>query len=283
MIQNTPAKTYDYYHKNTFWNDHRLIREYLNDLATGNKKLNWINYVHKNYLYKNKNLKMISVACGNGWFDRVVDKLFNFKIIDGFDISKELTKQAAKIAPSSKFKYHCLNLNKKSLNLSGYDLAINLAGLHHIENMDHLVKEVYKSLKKGGLFIHFDYIGPKRNQYSDCDLFYMNKMQKRFPKKLVGRNKISRPSVEVMLKEDPSEAIGSEKIIPSLKKYFKIEHLKYLNGGMLYQVLYNQVQNFDQKNLIHNTILKMNIDYEKKMTKKNIVKPLFAFIICIKE
>lgn len=238
-------KTYDYYNKNTFWNDHWLIREYLNLLGTGDKKLNWINYVHKNYLNKKKNLKMLSIACGNGWFDREADTIFNFKKIDGFDISKKLIKQARALAPSLKYKYHCLDLNKKSLNLFDYDLAINLAGLHHVKNMDYIVKEVYTSLKKGGLFIHFDYVGPKRNQYSDRDLLYMNKMQKRFPKKLVGRNKIKRPSIDLMLKEDPSEAIGSEEIIPTLKKYFKIDYLKYLNGGMLYQVLHNQIQNFD--------------------------------------
>lgn len=276
-------KTYDYYNKNTFWNDHWLIREYLNLLGTGNKRFNWINYVHKNYFDKKKNLKMFSVACGNGWFDREADNIFHFKKIDGFDISNELINQAIELAPSSKYKYHCLNLNKKSLNLINYDLAINLAGLHHIEKMDHLVRQVHKSLKKRGLFIHFDYVGPKRNQYSDGDLLYMNKMQKRFPKKLVGRDQIKRPSIDLMLKEDPSEAIGSEEIIPSLKKYFKVDRLKYLNGGMLYQVLYNQIQNFDQKNPIHNKILKINIDYEKKMTRNNKVKPLFAFIVCIKE
>jgi len=238
--------TYDYYNKNTFWNDHYLIREYLNELSTGNKDQDWMNYLYNNYFYDRKNINMLSLVCGNGWQDRALDKIFNFSNIIGYDISEKLLLQAKVTANNLKYKYYRSSLNTDLIRVRNIDLAINLAGLHHIENMDFLVRQVYQAFKPGGIFAHFDYIGPKRNQYSDTDLKYMNFMQRKFPSSLTGRTKIVRPDLNLMLAEDPSEAVGSENIIPTLKKYFSIDYLRYLNGGMLYQVLYNHIQNFKQ-------------------------------------
>lgn len=276
-------KTYDYYHKSTFWNDHLLIRKYLNKLATGNPNVDWMTHLYTTYFNQRKNLKVISVICGNGWQDRVMDKIFNFKIINGFDISNDLLRIARAESSNNKYHYYQKNLNIDEIKLKNYDLAVNLAGLHHINKMNHVIKQIYNTLKTGGIFVHYEYIGSKRNQYSDNDLKYMNIMQKKFPAKLVGRTPITRPSIEMMLQEDPSEAIGSEKIIPTLKKYFKIDYIRYLNGGMLYQVLYNHVQKFDQLNQKQNRLLQKNIEYEENMTNKKLVKPLFAYIVCIKK
>lgn len=275
-------KTYDYYHQNTFWNDHILIREYQNKLATGKSDEYWMKHLYRLHFKNKTNIKVLSIVCGNGWQDRLLDKIFNFKRLDGYDISKSLLKIAKTEANNNKYHYHYGDLNKDIIKYRNYDLAVNLAGLHHIENMDHVVSQVHKSLKPGGIFVHYEYIGPKRNQYSNHSLKYMNIMQKKFPKNLVGRTPITRPDENIMLQEDPSEAIGSELIIPTLKKYFKISRLRYLNGGMLYQVLYNQIQNFDRDNLKHNKLLKKNIQYEIELTKRGIVKPLFAYIICKK-
>lgn len=274
--------TYDYYHKNTFWNDHPLICQYLNELATGDKNTDWIHYLYNHYFKYTPDLKMLSLVCGNGWLDRDLDKIFNFQQIVGYDISRSLIKEAKSKSYRHKFSYHLADLNSVSIKERGFDLAINLAGLHHIENMDHAVHQIYRSLKNGGIFANFDYIGPKRNQYSDIALKYMNQMQLNFPASLVGREPICRPSLEVMLQEDPSEAVGSELIIPTLKKYFRIDYLRYLNGGMLYQVLYNHIQNFSLHRSSHNRLLLKNITLEKNLTRQGKVKSLFAFIICQK-
>jgi len=132
-------KTYDYYHQNTFWNDHYLIREYLNKQATGNSSTSWMKHLYETYFYKKNNLKMLSVVCGNGWQDRSLDKIFNFQRIDGFDISNELLYEARKNAKNSKFHYHQGNLNNIKINLNNYDLAVNIAGLHHVEKKEHMV------------------------------------------------------------------------------------------------------------------------------------------------
>lgn len=276
--------TYDYYDKNTFWNDHFIVNEYINELITDNKHTNWMTFITNTY-FKDMIGKIcaISVGSGNGWQDRDLNKLLSFKELHGFDVSESLIKDAREKAPSKAFTYGIKDLNADPLpNENYYDLALNVAALHHIENMDHIMNQVHKVLKPGGLFVHFEYIGPKRNQYSDSDLHYMNYMQSLIPEQFVGREKIGRPSIEVMMREDPSEAVGSELIIPGLHTYFDVEYIRYYNGGLLYQVLYNHIQNFDPKNIEHNTILRIALELEKEMTWSGKVKPLFAFIVARK-
>ncbi len=238
----------------------------------------------QNYCDQKQKYTILSLACGNGWQDRDLVRHIHEKKYVGVDVSKELIKSANNQKPNNNFEYKIKNLNTDKLGYKDhFDIAINLAGLHHVENMEHIMQETHKALKPGGYFVHYEYIGPKRNQYPDKQLKLMNWMQHQFPQYLVGRSPITKPSLEVMLKEDPSEAIGSELIIPSLKKLFKIIHLQYLNGGMLYQVLYNQVQNFDQNNKKHNKLLADMIKIEENYTKQGKSKPLFAYIIAQKK
>lgn len=278
-------QTYDYYDKNTFWNDHFLVKEYINKLITDNPSTDWMRFFFEKYFVGQKGkVRAISVGAGNGWQDRDLNTHFAFKTLDGFDISESLIADARKKAPSKAFHYGIKDLNKDSLpHENYYDLAINVAALHHVENMDHIISEVHKVLKPGGLFVHFEYIGPKRNQYSDSDLHYMNYMQSLLPEGMVGREPIGRPSIEVMMREDPSEAVGSELIMPTLAKFFHMEYVRYYNGGLLYQVLYNHIQNFDELNPEHNSMLRIAIELEKEMTWSGKVRPLFAFIIAKKK
>lgn len=278
-------KTYDYYNKNTFWNDHYVVREYINELITGDKNTNWMRFVYEKYFKTKRKVRILSVGCGNGWQDRDLSTIFPIEHLDGFDVSESLLKEAREKAPSPKrFAYKHLDLNRDPLpKRNCYDLAINVAALHHIANMRHLVKQVYLAIKKGGLFVNYDYIGPKRNQYSDQDLYYMNWIQQLLPGDLVGREPIKRPDVKVMLREDPSEAVGSELIIKTLNKYFDIDFIRYYNGGLLYQTLYNKIKNFDPSNDYHTYLLKLALELERAMTASGEVKPLFAFIICKKK
>lgn len=284
MAKKPKTETYDYYHKNTFWNDHFMTKRYMNSLMTGDEEYHWMQFLFDTYFSKRKGkVKAVSIGCGNGWQDRNLHDIFNFAELDGYDVAPDLIEDAQQKAPTKNFKYEIKNLNEDLLPKENYyDLAINVAALHHIENMDHIMKQVYKILKPGGIFVHYDYTGPKRNQYSDKDLEYMNWMQHMLPEELVGREPIGRPSIEVMLREDPSEAVGSDDIIPYLKNYFNIDYHRDYNGGLLYQVLYNQVQNFDTENPIHNSLIKVALELEREMTWSGKVRPLFSFIIARK-
>ncbi len=278
------TQTYDYYTKNTFWNDHPVVKKYMNSLMTGDEEYHWMQFLFDKY-FSNRHgkIKAVSIGCGNAWQDRSLNDIFKFKELQGYDVAPDLIKEAQDNAPSKAFSYDVKDLNSDTLPKQNYyDLAINVAALHHIEDMDHIMREVYKILKPGGIFVHYDYIGPKRNQYSDQDLEYMNWMQELLPEDMVGREQIVRPSIEVMLREDPSEAVGSELIMPYLKNYFSIEWSRFYNGGLLYQVLYNQIQHFDTHNPVHNSLLKIATELEREMTWSGKVRPLFAFVVARK-
>ena len=43
---------------------------------------------------------------------------------------------------------------------------------------------------------------------------------------------------------EPTEAIHSDLVLPTFKKYFDIVYEKNMNGGIAYQILWNNIENF---------------------------------------
>ena len=71
------------------------------------------------------------------------------------------------------------------------------------------------------------------------------------------------PPRSYFLKEDPSECVNSENIIPTLSKYFKGIEVKYYNSSGLQQALdENFYNNFDASNKDHVALLELLFSIE---------------------
>ena len=77
---------------------------------------------------------------------------------------------------------------------------------------------------------------------------------------------------------EPSEAIHSDLVIPMFKKYFDIVYEKNMNGGIAYQILWNNIEKFQNND---NTEAKKWLDYllikDYEMTEKCEVPVLFWY------
>lgn len=62
------------------------------------------------------------------------------------------------------------------------------------------------------------------------------------PEKFRSKHPLRPPLANFRVK--PSEAIHSDQIIPTLKKYFDTVYERNMNGGIAYQILWNNVTNF---------------------------------------
>ena len=115
-----------------------------------------------------------------------------------------------------------------------YDFIIGHHGIHHIEELDNLFKNINKALKPEALFCCDEYIGPNYIQVPLSNrifaAFFVNlliwPLQKRVPHE--GKRKIIIRNINFR-KIDPSEAVKSENSIPCCKKIF--EHTKTLYLG----------------------------------------------------
>mgnify|MGYP003681953750 CR=1 FL=1 len=86
--------------------------------------------------------------------------------VDGIDISGrriQIAKEYLKVAPEKeKFgsvNYIVADLNKIMLEESAYDSVVVWDALHHIPEIDRLMRQVKRALKPGGNFLALDHIG----------------------------------------------------------------------------------------------------------------------------
>lgn len=115
-------------------------------------------YYLKEYiqLCRNRNpkrvVKVLDYGCGIGIVSRAVAETFRRVIVHGFDISSESIKCANEMQHGKNVKF-----TSSADNLDDdYDLCICCCVLHHVpagEKQDEVMQNIYRRLKKGGMFI----------------------------------------------------------------------------------------------------------------------------------
>jgi SAM-dependent methyltransferase len=237
------TENYDHY-KDQYWNDLHLVQQYINENATGNKDTIWqidIQSRFKQYLpFKN----VLVIGCGNGWVER---QLYDLEIglhFDAFDISEKYLETAKSLVDNRKINYFRADINHlDNLGESTYDAIFNVGVLHHTFRLSHAVWKLAKSLKPNGLMFNFDYVGPPRNQYSDQHLSGLVEINSKLPKRFQSRYRL-RPTKRDFEFGDPTEAIHSDLVRSTIERFFDVIYERSLNGGIAYQILWNNIDEF---------------------------------------
>ena len=209
------------------------IRCRWNEKCTGNPNIEYEDYVVSKYFSKSKGLKMLSVGCGTGARERKFAKYPNFNLIEGVDMSEKQIDEARNHASDLKLnniKYIVGDFTTHIFEHSTYDVILFNSSLHHFKDIHNILQtKVLPLLKDGGYLLIFEYVGPKRLQWTKQQLEFANKLltdlplkyKIRFNSKSIKR-RIYRPGLFRMLLVDPSEAVDSDSIIPSIHNHFKI-------------------------------------------------------------
>jgi len=111
----------------------------------------------------------LTLCCTSGVRERNLAVLGAFKHCTGMDISAGAIEKArvnARQAGYDHIDYAVMDLDHVELEPEKYDVVFALGALHHISRLEHLLAEVHKALKPGGVLIDHDYIGPSYNNLS---------------------------------------------------------------------------------------------------------------------
>jgi len=230
----------------------------------------------------------LDIGCGAGWLSLELAR--NGMDVDGFEISSKRIEIAKEYFRNNPFKegfgsinYQIEDINKIKLKKEKYQSVVSWDTLHHIPEIDRLVKEIYDSLRPNGYFVIYDHIGlRKRNlifiRILQIPLGVLSKMKKLFKGKKV-KKRMKYDFIE--LKEitgSPFEDITGDEMIDVVKKYFKIEILQTklcflarLANGVL------NLPNILKYHFLH--ILKFIDDL---LIKMHILRGEYAFIIAKK-
>jgi ubiquinone/menaquinone biosynthesis C-methylase UbiE len=187
-----------------FWSNHHYstdndiynflpARKYFSNLVTlessNNETKDWLEIWFRNK-YLNGKFPVencLSLCCGHGERDIRIAELGYFKNCLSLDISEgalNIAKKNANDLGLSNINYQVADLNTFILPENTFDLVYVGAGMHHILNLDHLVNQIYKSLKTGGIFFCDEYVGPNYSNLTNRHREIINAIIHLIPKEL---------------------------------------------------------------------------------------------------
>jgi SAM-dependent methyltransferase len=111
----------------------------------------------------------LSLCSTAGMRERHLAGLGVFKHCTGIDISEQAVGQArenARKAGYDNIDYIAADLDYFELGREKYDIVFALGALHHISRLEHLITEIHRALRPGGLLIDHDYVGPNYGDLS---------------------------------------------------------------------------------------------------------------------
>lgn len=261
------------------------VRERWNQMITGNSTIDYPEYVVNKYFRQKRNLRLISPGCGYGSIEIEFAKYDHFARIEGFDLSPRrihLANENAKKSGYSKLVYFVNDVYKYDFGHNRYDIILFHSSLHHIRNINNLLKKIHDSLTTDGLLIINEYVGPNRFQWEDKQLersnHYLDKIPSGYRKLWQSssiKTKIYRPGYLRMILSDSSEAVNSEEIIPEIRLRFKRLEVKPYGGNLLHLIFkdisHNFVDDTNEVNEILNNLFKVEDDFIKDNNKSDFI------------
>jgi SAM-dependent methyltransferase len=243
----------DYASRVTVWNDEERAKQlahatwmantavlmHLNERATGDPACDWLSsWAHRWFV--GDRLRVLVLGCGEGWLERAVAQWPFVAHIDAVDFAEEAVARAREAARDiPKIHYGVVDLNRDELPRDAYDVVVAHSVLHHVENLEHAFAQLERTMRPNATLIVNEYVGPNRFQYSDDVLSIMNTLLA-----CIGQPPKSRPTVDEMLANDPTEAVRSDELLAFLARHFEVLERKNIGGTILQHLLYETVREF---------------------------------------
>jgi SAM-dependent methyltransferase len=273
------AATFDHKHEISIWNMIPAVRQRLNELATGNPECCYEKYVIDHYLANKMELSLLSIGCGTASHELFFARNGPFKYVHGIDLAPALIASASKQAASMKLDnthFEVKNFLTESFD-QHYDVVLFHQSLHHFEDFRHIMGTFLPSvLKKNGMLVINEFVGPTRLQWTHEQLIAANaslnilpKDYRRIFKTSFYKNKIYRPGIWRMLASDPSESIKSADIMVALHEHLTTIEEKALGGNLLHLVLKDIAHHFCDRGDSSAKLLQNLFNQEDIFLKRN--------------
>lgn len=265
-----------------------------NRLITGSSSCSWKDYFKDTYFPDGRSITALSMGCGDGSFERELkERGLNFKSLTGIDISDACIEKAAfdarAVGLADEVNYFVADLNQVKLPENKFDLIFFFHSLHHVANLEYVLKTCRSALKDDGVFMANEYVGASRFQWTDGQIGYANEILNELPSELkfdhlLNKQKdcVVRINVEDLIAGDPSEAVRSGDIDALIKSIFTVVEEKNCGGTVTYLVFDGIASNFKPDHPEHSAIINAIIDKENALLDQNRIKSDFKFYVARK-
>ena len=227
------------------WMANTAVLMHLNERVTGDPARDWLSsWAHRWFV--GDDLRVLVLGCGEGWLERAVATWPFVARIDAVDFAEEAVARAREAGRGfAKIEYGVVDLNRDELPPDTYDVVVAHSVLHHVENLEHAYAQIERCMRPNATLIVNEYVGPNRFQYNDEVLSTINALLRALPEELRRPYETrTRPTVEEMIANDPTEAVRSEELAAFTERTFDVRERKDIGGTILQHLLYDIVENF---------------------------------------
>ena len=180
---------------------------------------------------------MASICCGSGLLER--DVAVNYLksktgVITGYDISPGSVQVARESCRNLRgVQFEIRDVNREVWSRDYLDAAFAHGALHHVKQLDHCLGQLRMALKPSGLLYVNDYVGPRRFQWTDAQFQLAEEAFEMVPAKFRRNKAVVRADPVALKAMDPSEAVCSDCIIPTIRTHFDVLVLSKRGGTLL--------------------------------------------------
>lgn len=215
------------------WLNHPVVRAKVNEIVTGRPDLWPIACLRSAVPERLPLARAASIGCGVGNLEKSLVELDLVGTVIGVDVTEATLRTATARMEALGFgdraKFECADAREFLAGVSGLDAIFFHASLHHFERLPGLMKLVRDALKPGGILYLDEYVGPSRSEFRWSDVIRWNLIYWSLPRS-VRRTKVIRKPIN---RDDPSEAIDSSSILPSVDLYFETIYRRDYGGNVL--------------------------------------------------
>jgi SAM-dependent methyltransferase len=272
-----------------YWQSYTLTQRHINKAIAGDPDENWLAFTKRRFFKRTAGLGL-SLGCGYGVLEREAVKLGIAERFDAFDISPEAVEVAREEAQrqglGDRIEYAAADLNTIELEPDRYGTVFAIQTLHHIEALEHLLDQIRRSLRKDGLFVINEYVGPARFQFPDERLPLMNKLLAAIPEthRRSLRNghvkdEVLRPDAKEVQRVDPSESVRSDEIMGLVEERFEVVYKADFGGTLLQFVLSDIAGNFDPADSRDVALIDLICLYEDTLIEQGVLPSDFTYAV----
>jgi ubiquinone/menaquinone biosynthesis C-methylase UbiE len=234
-------------------------------------------------------LRGLTLGCGDmaceHWF--FIHPALPFALVDAYEISAEMVRRARQRTDAAglNVEYHLKDVNYIALPPDMYDLVVVAHSLHHFKRIDHVIDQINRSLKPGGLFVAWEYVGPRYQRFSRRQRAHANMVLHSLPTKY--RRELDgsirkRAKSQSLLLISPDEAVRSDRILPALKQMNIL--YQYNWAGLLFPLLRGGIAaNFDQNDPDDRKVIDCLFQLDRLLCQSGQVEPSFTVTIAAKD
>ena len=272
------------------WWDIPAIQRRWNLMITGDANVDRFDYVARWHLREGGGLQGLSIGCGTGGNEVRWGRTGRFRRIDAFDLSPERIRAARESVEGtpeeSVVHFEIADLRRRDLPDGAYDMVLFEHSLHHFAPLRPLLEQVSRTLRRGGLLVVNEFVGPSRFQWTNDQLAGVNDLLRRFPREFrtcsgggYEKERELRPSKLRMWVSDPSEAVESSRILPAIGSVFDIEEVRGYGGAILHPLFSGIAHHFVQPNATAERLLDAAFSTEDRMLAGGEIGHDFAFMV----